>query len=123
MRMFDKDINGTLNMQEFSQLYQYVQQWQQCFRSYDTNNSGTIDCKEFQTALASFGYRLSPEFTRFLIGRFDKRYESMGFDNFILICVCLKKLTDGFKMYDYQRNGSAQLSYENFLSIAFSVVC
>lgn len=89
--MFDKDMNGTINVYEFSQLFEYVQQWQQCFRSYDRDGSGTIDCREFHTALTSFGYRLSPEFSQFLIRKFDKnRRGSVGFDNFILACVCLK---------------------------------
>ncbi|CAH8586794.1 unnamed protein product [Schistosoma mattheei] len=121
--MFDKDMNGTINVYEFSQLFEYVQQWQQCFRSYDRDGSGTIDCREFHTALTSFGYRLSPEFSQFLIRKFDKnRRGSVGFDNFILACVCLKNLTDVFRPYDYQRNGMAQLSYEQFLTAAFSVV-
>ncbi|CAH8864995.1 unnamed protein product [Trichobilharzia szidati] len=121
--MFDKDMNGTMNLEEFNQLFTFVQQWQTCFRNYDRDRSGTIDVNEFQTALSSFGYRLSPQFITLLIRKFDRhRRGSISFDDFILACVCLKNLTDGFKLYDYQRNGTAQMNYENFLTAAFSVV-
>ncbi|CAH8593727.1 unnamed protein product [Heterobilharzia americana] len=121
--MFDRDMNGTMNLQEFSQLFAYVQQWQNCFQNYDRDRSGTIDVNEFQTALTSFGYRLSPQFIGLLVRKFDRhRRGSITFDDFILACVCLKNLTDGFKIHDHQRNGMAQLSYENFLTAAFSVI-
>ncbi|VDQ04107.1 unnamed protein product [Trichobilharzia regenti] len=89
--MFDKDMNGTMNLQEFGQLFAYVQQWQTCFRSYDRDNSGTIDVNELQTALTSFGYRLSSQFISLLVRKFDRhRRGSISFDDFILACVCLK---------------------------------
>ena len=53
--MFDKDHSGTINFQEFSSLWKYVTDWQNCFRSYDRDNSGSIDKNELKTALTSFG--------------------------------------------------------------------
>ncbi len=53
--MFDRDQSGTINFQEFGALWKYIQDWQTTFRSYDRDNSGSIDQRELQTALTSFG--------------------------------------------------------------------
>ena len=53
--MFDRDQSGTINFQEFGSLWKYIQDWQTTFRSYDRDNSGSIDQRELQTALTSFG--------------------------------------------------------------------
>ena len=53
--MFDRDQTGTINFQEFGALWKYIQDWQTTFRSYDRDNSGSIDQQELKTALTSFG--------------------------------------------------------------------
>ena len=41
--MFDKDRSGTIDMHEFQQLYNYINQWLSTFRTYDRDNSGHIE--------------------------------------------------------------------------------
>ena len=53
--MFDHDHSGTIGFHEFSGLWKYVNDWQTTFRSYDRDNSGTIDMNELKTALTNFG--------------------------------------------------------------------
>ena len=53
--MFDRDRNGTINFQEFGSLWKYVTDWQNTFKSFDRDNSGSIDKNELQQALTSFG--------------------------------------------------------------------
>ena len=53
--MFDRDHTGTINFQEFASLWKYVTDWQNTFRSYDRDNSGSIDTNELKVALTSFG--------------------------------------------------------------------
>lgn len=53
--MFDRDQSGTINFQEFGSLWKYIQEWQTTFRSYDRDNSGSIDQSELKTALTNFG--------------------------------------------------------------------
>ena len=38
--MFDRDNSGSVNFQEFCQLWRYVTDWLNCFRSFDRDNSG-----------------------------------------------------------------------------------
>lgn len=47
--MFDRDRSGTINFQEFGSLWKYVNDWQTTFRSYDRDNSGSIDKNELKT--------------------------------------------------------------------------
>ena len=52
--MFDRDNNGTITFNEFSSLWKYITDWQNTFRSYDKDNSGTIDKRELQTGVNQF---------------------------------------------------------------------
>ena len=45
--LFDKDRSGTININEFSQLFPFINQWTQVYKRHDRNNSGTIDEPEF----------------------------------------------------------------------------
>lgn len=44
--MFDKDRSGHINVEEFEKLYTYVNQWLTVFKTYDTDQSGSIEEKE-----------------------------------------------------------------------------
>ncbi|CAH8540758.1 unnamed protein product [Schistosoma turkestanicum] len=121
--MFDRDRNGTIDLSEFSHLFKYVQDWQQCFCRFDQDRSGLIDARELHCALSSFGYRLSPCFVQTMISRFDRNNRGqIAFDDFIYACVCLQILTNSFRQRDVNRNGYAQFSFEQFLSSAMSII-
>ena len=53
--MFDKDGSATIDFEEFASLWKYIDDWQRCFRSFDRDNSGSIDRNELKSALTSFG--------------------------------------------------------------------
>ena len=107
--MFDRDQSGTINFQEFGSLWKYIQEWQTTFRSYDRDNSGSIDQSELKTALTNFGktnlfilftssfnhccqgYRLSDRFYGLLIRKFDRTGSgNIAFDDFIQCCVVIQ---------------------------------
>ncbi|TPP58302.1 Programmed cell death protein 6 [Fasciola gigantica] len=123
MSMFDRDYSGTIELNEFVQLVDYVQQWRACFQRFDRDNSGTIDARELQTALRSFGYSLSSNFIHLMVNRFDRTHRGVvAFDDFIHMCVSLQQLTNAFRPYDIRGNGWAQMNFEQFLTAAFSVI-
>jgi Ca2+-binding EF-hand superfamily protein len=120
--MFDRDNSGTINFQEFMSLWKYVTDWQNCFRSYDRDNSGSIDKNELRTALTSFGYRLSDRFYDILIKKFDRHGKgTVAFDDFVQCAVVLQTLTSSFRAYDTDQDGWIQISYEQFLTLVFSL--
>ena len=59
--MFDANKSGTIDMNEFGQLFSYVQQWRGIFISFDRDRSGSIEAGEFSQALAQMGFNLSPQ--------------------------------------------------------------
>lgn len=88
--MFDKQSRGTVSFEDFGALWKYVTDWQNCFRSFDRDNSGNIDQNELKTALTTFGYRLSDQ----LVGLLVRKYDRVGrgtifFDDFIQCCIVL----------------------------------
>ena len=50
--IFDRDRSGAINFQEFGALWKYVTDWQTTFKSYDRDNSGSIDRNELKTGEA-----------------------------------------------------------------------
>lgn len=55
---------------EFAGLWKYLSEWQNVFRHFDRDRSGTIERHELSEALRSFGYALSPQ----LLGLVGQKY-------------------------------------------------
>jgi Ca2+-binding EF-hand superfamily protein len=120
--MFDRDNSGTINYDEFTQLWRYVTDWLNCFRSFDRDNSGNIDKNELKQALTTFGYRLSDQFYDIMMRKFDRDSSgSINFDDFIQLCVQLQSLTTAFRHHDQDMDGWIHISYEQFLTLVFNV--
>merc|ERR1711941_184886 len=98
--MFDRDRTGQINMQEFSSLFSYINQWKGLFESIDRDRSGFIEQTELNQALQQMGYR------------------KLTLDNFIVVCVNIKRLTDSFRARDREMRGEANMQYEDFIGLA-----
>jgi Ca2+-binding EF-hand superfamily protein len=66
------DNSGTINFNEFSGLWKYIEDWKRCFQTFDTDRSGSINQEELGNAMRSFGFNVSPNFIRTLIQKFDR---------------------------------------------------
>ena len=60
-RAQDTDRSGTIGFNEFSGLWKYIKDWQNVYRHFDRDRSGSIDAEELKQALHQFGYSLSPQ--------------------------------------------------------------
>ncbi|PAA49108.1 hypothetical protein BOX15_Mlig015110g2 [Macrostomum lignano] len=119
--MFDRNQSGSIDFNSFQQLWRYITDWQNTFRTYDRDNSGSIDRHELKTALTTFGYRLSDSFFDLLIRKFDRQGRgTIFFDDFIQACVMLQMLTQAFAQKDVQRNGWITINYETFLTMVLN---
>lgn len=145
--MFDKENRGSVSFQDFGALWKYVTDWQNCFRSFDTDQSGNIDRNELKTALTAFGYRLSDNLIGILVRKFDRYGRgTILFDDFIQCCIILyvsvardkhqsqpdylihflcflvlQTLTSSFRQYDTDMDGVITIHYEQFLQMVFSL--
>ncbi|KAH6918733.1 apoptosis-linked protein [Coprinopsis sp. MPI-PUGE-AT-0042] len=127
MTIFDSDRSGTINFTEFSGLWKYISDWQNVFRHFDRDRSGSIEGHELSEALRSFGYNLSNA----LLTLIEHKYASapassygpppgITFDRFVRACVAVKNLTEAFQRVDSDRDGWVQINYEQFMSIVLS---
>ena len=57
---------------EFQGLWKYIVDWQQAFKYFDRDGSGTIDGHELANALRNFGYNLSPMLMSMLEQKYGK---------------------------------------------------
>ncbi|ORY94961.1 hypothetical protein BCR43DRAFT_494886 [Syncephalastrum racemosum] len=118
VNMFDTDNTGTIDFNEFSGLWRYIEDWQRCFRTFDADGSGNIDAAELRNALQTFGYNLSDRFIAVLIQKFDKYGRgNITFDNFVQACATIRGLTLAFQRFDTDRDGVIQINYEQFLEL------
>jgi len=119
--MFDQDNSGSITFNEFGALWKYVTDWQQCFRSFDGDNSGSIDRGELHNALMTFGYRLSPQTVDMMLRKFDRLGRgTIAFDDFIQCCIVLHTLTTSFRQLDTDQDGVIQIHYEQFLQMVMN---
>lgn len=136
--MFDRGNRGQVSFEDFGALWKYVTDWQNCFRSFDRDNSGNIDKNELKTALTTFGYRLSEGLVSTLVRKFDRHGNgTILFDDFIQLCIILcvsrnscnfvktnrffQTLTAAFTQHDTDQDGVITIHYEQFLSMVFSL--
>ena len=92
--MFDKDKKGTINLEEFQALFNYINAWLGVFRGFDQDNSGSIQEHELAAALSQMGYNLSSDFYKSIIQKADcKNRQSITVDQFIVVCVQIQKCT------------------------------
>jgi Ca2+-binding EF-hand superfamily protein len=142
MSIFDTDRSGTIGFNEFAGLWRYVKDWQNVFRHFDKDRSGSIDSEELHAALKQFGYNLSPQ----LLTEVEKKYDFKGsgvadgpsipsgpggfgrppvpsgitFDRFVRACVVIKQLTEAFQKIDSDRDGWIQINYDQFMHIVLA---
>uniref|UniRef100_A0A6G1SDD7 Programmed cell death protein 6 n=1 Tax=Aceria tosichella TaxID=561515 RepID=A0A6G1SDD7_9ACAR len=121
--MFDRSHKGQLNYEEFKQLWKYIEDWRQCFLSFDKDKSGYINKEELKLALTTFGYQLSDTFYDLLLVKFVKggQVGRIYFDDFIQICVSLQTITAAFRHHDTDSDGVITIKYEDFLKLIFSL--
>lgn len=119
--MFDSDRSGTIDVYEFEKLFGYVNQWLNCFKAYDRDQSGAIEEAELSQALGQMGFRFSPQFVQFLISVNDtKNHKEISVDQFIVLCVKVQRFTDAFRQRDTQQQGVITIGFEDFLGIALN---
>ncbi|KIP09039.1 hypothetical protein PHLGIDRAFT_126631 [Phlebiopsis gigantea 11061_1 CR5-6] len=131
MTIFDTDRSGTIGFNEFAGLWKYIQDWQNVFRHFDRDRSGSIDGSELQQALRQFGYNLSPQLLGLLERKYDVKEASapampgsappgISFDRFVRACVVIKTLTESFQRLDSDRDGWIQINYDQFMQTVLS---
>lgn len=118
--LFDRNKHGSIDLNEFQSLWNYIQQWRGVFERYDADRSGFIEQAELQRAISEMGYRLTPQFFASIIAKYDpKQKRKMSLDDFIIFCVQMQLFTNSFRERDTGRTGTITINYEDFLACIF----
>ncbi|OUM57170.1 hypothetical protein PIROE2DRAFT_17921 [Piromyces sp. E2] len=122
--MHDKRNRGTVNFEEFTNLYTYIQEWKKCYQAFDRDRSQSIDRNELRNALYNFGYKnISDNILSLLERKYaSKKTGQFNFDRFITVSVIVSNLTNSFEAVNksQKNNGIIELNYEKFLEIVIS---
>ncbi|KAJ7151881.1 hypothetical protein C8R43DRAFT_1087927 [Mycena crocata] len=138
MTIFDTDRSGTIGFNEFAGLWKYIKDWQNVFKHFDRDNSGSIEGEELANALRQFGYNLNPELLMLVQRKYDPKATTtkgpqmpmrggpamgagISFDRFVRACVVVKQLSEAFGALDTDRDGWIQISYEQFMKTVLSL--
>ncbi|KAJ7189224.1 hypothetical protein C8R46DRAFT_1157817 [Mycena filopes] len=138
MTIFDTDRSGTIGFNEFAGLWKYIKDWQNVFKHFDRDRSGSIDGGELRDALAQFGYNLSPHLLVLVQRKYDVKASTVAapaaahgrapagppgitFDRFVRACVVVKQLSEAFGRLDTDRDGWIQIGYEGFMETVLSL--
>jgi len=82
--MHDKRNRGTVNFEEFTNLYTYIQEWKKCYTAFDRDRSQNIDKNELKTALYNFGYR---KVSDNIISLLERKYASKNILILVIIII------------------------------------
>lgn len=131
MSIFDTDRSGTIGFNEFAGLWQYIKDWQNVFRHFDADRSGSIEGAELSNALRQFGYNLSPPILQLVLRKYASQASvapgfqqpplGITFDRFVRACVVIKTLTEAFSSLDTDRDGWIQINYDQFMQTVLSL--
>jgi peflin len=131
MNIFDTDRTGTIGFNEFAGLWKYIKDWQNVFRHFDRDRSGSIDGQELREALGQFGLNLSPPLLETLQRKYDIKASGVSqyggpppgisFDRFVRACVVVKQLSEAFGKLDTDRDGWIQINYDQFMHTVLSL--
>ena len=121
IEMFDRKRSGSLNINEFSEAFKYINQWKATFEAIDRDRNGYIEFNELTQAFQQMGYRFTPVFVQNLLIKYDHKTKRLTLDNFILACVHIKRLTDGFRVRDRSMQGQITIHYEDFVGLSMGI--
>ena len=82
------------------------------------DRSGFIEHAELTQAFQQMGYRFTPTFIQNILAKYDSKTRRLTLDNFIVVCVNIKRLTDSFRSRDREMCGQAVMQYEDFIGLA-----
>lgn len=119
IQVFGKEQKGTININEFQYLYQYVNNWISTFKTYDRDDSGYIEEAELATALQQMGYRFSPQFYKTVLFNTANKTQ-VTVDELIEFCMKLQRFTELFRGKDIEQKGVITIGYEEFCALCLT---
>lgn len=116
LRRYDLDRSGTITMEEFAHLHEFISSMKQGFQQRDTSGDGRLDGPETREAFRLSGFALSEDTFQAVMRKFDRqRRGSLGFDDYIELSVFMAQAKDAFNYFDFDHDGTATFNFDTFL--------
>nr|CDS34356.1 calpain A [Hymenolepis microstoma] len=88
--MMDVDRSGSLEFEEFRNLWEILRHWKRVFQKFDTDKSGTMSTFELRNALNCIGYHIDNATLTSAVLRFTNRDRIIRFDDYVILCARLR---------------------------------
>lgn len=101
----DTTSSSKLGPEAFAKLWKELRKWQRVFKTFDHDNSGSIDLPELREAMLSLGIGVTPQVLQLLVFNYDRSgmNSSIAFGDFIECGLIVKGLTEKFILHDPDR--------------------
>lgn len=110
---------GLINQQELQTILKDLQYWNDNFREFDTNRSGSINHRELSAIYRSIGMQLSGRLVRAIVGKYAGRNGEVALDEFSLCSCKIKHTYDIFK--ELSAEGKVDMGLEEWMSVAMTM--
>ncbi|KAJ7990308.1 hypothetical protein DPEC_G00298960 [Dallia pectoralis] len=115
--VMDSDSSGKLGYEEFKFLWNNIKKWQNIYKTYDRDHSGTISARELPPAFNEAGFPLNDQLIQMLVRRYSDEQGDMDFDNYIGCLVRLDAMCRFFKTLDRGNTGCINVKIEEWLQL------
>ena len=108
----------------FVKLWRELKKWQRTFKSFDNDESGSIDLPELREAMLSLGIGVTPQVLQLLVFNYDRSglNSSIAFGDFIECGLIVKGLTEKFICHDPEYTGAAKIDYQAFMMMVLPFI-
>ncbi|XP_061551739.1 calpain-3 [Phycodurus eques] len=115
--LMDMDGTSRLNLQEFRYLWKKIKKWQEIFKHYNPDQSGSINSYEMRNAVNDTGFRLNNQLYDIITMRYADESMNVDFDSFISCLVRLEAMFRAFQAFDQHGDGTIRLSVLEWLQL------
>ncbi|XP_061700763.1 calpain-3 isoform X1 [Syngnathoides biaculeatus] len=115
--LMDMDGTSRLNLQEFCHLWKKIKKWQEIFKHYNPDQSGSINSYEMRNAVNDAGFRLNNQLYDIITMRYADVSMNVDFDSFISCLVRLEAMFRAFQAFDQHGDGTIRLSVLEWLQL------
>ncbi|XP_020896807.1 calpain-B isoform X1 [Exaiptasia diaphana] len=94
--MFDNNDNGSVEYEEFVEIFRMIKVWKRHFQYYDRDTSGDMDIFEMRDALKGLNFLLSNRALEGACSRYQNKRGVLSFDMFVQVNVRLILIFEAF---------------------------
>ncbi|KAK9821250.1 hypothetical protein WJX74_001723 [Apatococcus lobatus] len=116
IRMFDRSGKGSIDLEAFARLHQFLMQMQESFRYFDTERKGSLSYSAVHQALQHAGFNLADEAFKAMFRAFDPDLDGrLGLAEYMAMTLFLRSASATFTAFDTQRTNSIHLDFNQFI--------